>query len=270
MKRSREPSLVATAAEDMNARRPARLRDMMCGSSRARYLAWRAVKRGSITVTMLTGERLVMRSAPSTDLSVAYEIFVNEIYRPHYLLDSARVHRIVDVGANVGYSLVYFARLFPNATLEAFEPHPEHIAMIARNLAENDLKSRTIVHPMAAGIAEGLSWLSDAGASSALGNQRIAGRIPVSVADFFKVVGDRPLDLLKIDCEGGEYELLMDPRFEHLPVKTIVLEWHATPEHPRADDDIRQKLRSLGWSLAEREEYCLDFRFGVLWGYRKN
>jgi hypothetical protein len=44
-------------------------------------------------------------------------------------------------------------------------------------------------------------------------------------------------DLVKIDIEGGEWEILLDPRFAESPPRALVLEYHAAgcpTDDPRA------------------------------------
>jgi hypothetical protein len=44
------------------------------------------------------------------------------------------------------------------------------------------------------------------------------------MVDFFEPVTPGRIDLLKLDCEGGEWDILMDRRFPTLDVGAIVLE----------------------------------------------
>ena len=247
-----------------------RLRDLMTTGSRMRYAAWRTLNLPSpITVSLRSGERLVLRAEPAKDLSVAYEVFVEELYRSPQPLDTRAVRRIVDVGANVGYSVIYFARRFPRARFEAFEPHPEHLRLIAANLAVNDLHDRINVYPAAAGIAPARAWLVDAGASSYVTAESGAGRIRIDVVDFFTTLDHGHIDLLKMDCEGGEHALLMDPRFARLDVAALVMEWHATPELPDADGILSARLQTLGWSVRHQASHELNgMPFGMIWAYR--
>lgn len=246
------------------------LRDLMTIPSRARYLAWRALGvPPMVTVKLVSGERLVIRREPAGDFGVAYEIFVLELYRAPHPLDVQSVRRIVDVGANVGYSLSYLARRYPAAHIDAFEPHPDHCVQIARNLKVNRLEPRITLHPVAAGVRPGSAWLVDDGTASYVATNCGQGRIPIAVADFFEVVGGAPIDLLKMDCEGGEYDILMSSRFEQLDVRVLTLEWHATQERPFADREIGERLESLGLSLERGPENQMPgIRSGMLWGYR--
>jgi hypothetical protein len=113
----------------------------------------------------------------------------------------------------------------------------------------NNLQERVTGHPVAAGVKTDSAYLVDAGSSSRVTRQNGHGAIPIQTVDFFEAVGTQPIDLLKLDCEGSEYALLMDSRFRKLKVETLVVEWDATPEHPHADDEIAARLQHLGRSL---------------------
>ncbi len=246
-----------------------RLRALMRPASRLRYLIWRVTgSRRDLTVRLRKGPRLVMRPAPAGDLSVAYEIFVDELYRSPRPLAPATIRRIVDVGANVGYALAYFAQAYPAATVVAFEPHPAHLAQIEHNLRVNALSDRVELVRAAAATESGRAFLLDAGAASRVIDQPGDARIPITLVDFFAFVGAAPIDLLKLDCEGAEYDLLMDTRFAQLDVRALVLEWHTNLQRPRADATIRERLATLGFSLVDGIEYTLGGnRFGLLWAY---
>jgi len=247
------------------------LRTLMRPVSRLHYLLWRVTgSRREVTVSLSTGPRLVIRPSPAGDLSVAYEIFVDELYRSPRPLVPPAVRRIVDVGANVGYALTYFTQAYPAATIVAFEPHPTHLAQIECNLTANGLSDRVRVIRAAAATQSGGAFLIDAGEASRVIDRAGDGRIPITVVDFFEVIGAAPIDLLKLDCEGAEYDLLMDSRFAQLDVRALVLEWHTGPQRPRADATIRERLAILGFFLVDGIEYTLGGnRFGLLWAYRR-
>jgi FkbM family methyltransferase len=260
-----------------------RLRDLMTTLSKVRYVIWRAGLLGEcVEVKLLTGERLSLQKSMILGLATAFEIFVLEGYHcPRELLQED-VRRIVDVGANVGYSLIYWASKFPVASIDAFEPHPKHLQILRRNLEMNRIEERVRIHPVAVGIANGTCDLIDAGAASAitqtidvLGRAK-SGRLQVDVVDFFDAVKGAQIDLLKLDCEGAEYAIVMDPRFANLHIGTLVMEWHATLEHPEAHQELTARLRDLGWKIEPgtmSNIKTLDglglLGAGVLWGFRE-
>jgi tRNA G46 methylase TrmB len=106
-----------------------------------------------VTVQLASGEWLIL-SGFAYESNVAYEIFVADGYRPPGPIDSSSVQKIVEVGSNVGYSIIYWASHFPEARIEAFEPHPAHLDRLRRSVALNCLNDRVTIHAQAAGTAK--------------------------------------------------------------------------------------------------------------------
>jgi FkbM family methyltransferase len=260
-----------------------RLRDLMTTASKLRYLAWRAGLLGDeVAVSLDTGERLLLQKSMMLGVAVAYEIFVLDTYRCPRELSPGSVRRIVDVGANVGYSLIYWASKFPSAMIDAFEPHPVHLKILRRSLRMNRIDGRVKIHPVAVGSANGICELVDAGTASAIAKDNAAlgrtdfGRLQVDVVDFFDAVKSSQIDLLKLDCEGAEYGIVMDPRFVKLQVKNLVMEWHATEEHPEARQELAERLHDLGWEIQPSTMETVEtldgiglLGAGVFWGFRR-
>ncbi len=251
------------------------LRDLMTLPSRLGYLTWRATNsRREVIVRLRSGERLIMRPGPSQDIEVAKDIFVGEMYRATRPLSPETIDCIVDVGANVGYSVVYFCNRYHRAQILAFEPHPIHLNLLKRALVLNRIATSVTLYPVAAGVANGEGFLIDVGSSSRIAGANDTGDIPVPVADFFEVLGDRTVGLLKLDCEGSEYALIMDPRFAKLRVHAMIMEWHSTSAHPKADRELFNRLESLGWELDPIfEDRNPPARYGhlatgIVWAYQ--
>jgi FkbM family methyltransferase len=97
-----------------------------------------------------SGRILRLDVRDSIDLEVLEQIFRAEDYRLARLARwrdiegcyrriaaQARVPLIVDCGANIGASAVYFAEQFPLAKVLALEPHPGNFQLLVRNCAAN-------------------------------------------------------------------------------------------------------------------------------------
>jgi len=252
---------------------------MMPLSSRIPFVLWRILPwSDSITVRLYTDETLTIRARPTLDFNVAWEVFVNKVYLPPRPISPESVKTIVDVGANVGYSLVFLARCFPAAELIGFEPHPDNARQAIANIASNRLVGRATLKIAAAGVRPGTAFITDDSARSRVISEYDAGpgngtkRLgPIEILDFFETVKSRKIDLLKLDCEGGEYDIIFDPRFEDLRARFLVLEWHLTDQHPDGDVEIVERLHECGWEVVPTVEYRHDGRMqdtGVLWGFR--
>jgi FkbM family methyltransferase len=137
--------------------------------------------------------------------------------------------------------------------------------MLRTNLALNFLSAKVTVHAAAAGTRSSKAFLTDQGLSSRITEQDKPRSHPIAILDFYSVAGSTPIDVLKIDIEGSEYELLADARFLSLPVVSLVMEWHPTDRYPghSGAEWCRQRLHAAGYSVQERRG------FNVMWGLRK-
>jgi FkbM family methyltransferase len=231
-----------------------------------RYLFWRAV--GScftLRLWLRSGVRILLRPSPSHDLATAWEVFALDLYAPPPSLAPEAVRLVVDLGANVGYSCLYWLRAFPNARVLAFEPHPVHLEQLRKNLELNHWSGRADLVAAAAGTTSGSGRLTDGGAGSSLLMKTGFASLPVPVVDWFEHVGGRTIDLLKMDIEGSEYDLLADPRFAQLDVRVLVLEWHMTAERPDGQAWCLERLHQLGY---ETRPVCDEGDHGILWANR--
>jgi len=244
-----------------------RLRDLFTLASRGRYLLWRAARRRApVRVRLVTGETLVLRPPPTTDLPTAYEIFLAGAYEPPQELPDPAPQLIVDLGANVGFSVVLLADRFPNARIVAFEPHPEHLASLREHVALNHLGGRVEIVAAAASDAAGQAYLTEEENESRVVSTAGAQAIPIHVRDFFRELDGRTVDLLKMDIEGGEFEILRDPRFAGLRPRTVVLEWHNTERTPDGKRFCLERLTALGYRTAKGS--IEHSRAGMLWAWQ--
>ena len=243
-----------------------RLRDQFSYSSKIRYLLWRALSAHQpLIVALNNGTRIAVRQPPADDLGIAYEVFVGNAYKSPRRLDPDSVERIVDLGANVGYTCVYWLANFPNAEVIAFEPHPIHVNFIQTHLAINRSGGRVQLYQAAASTQAGDTFLTDDGCRSTTVSGG-ASSIRVPQVDFFACIGAQPIDVLKIDIEGGEYEILRDLRFDRLNVKTLALEWHQHPAYPRGGEWCASRLRQLGYEVSPSSD--IKAEQGTLWAFR--
>ena len=242
-------------------------------SSAVRYLGWRLGGKRRDVWLRLRSERefpgpevqLRPNSAGNNVGDVVHEIFIHKFLRVPVRIPPERVKLIVDVGANVGMSCLYWLAAYWRAKVIAFEPHPGHAAQCKANLERNGFMSRATLHDVAAGTANARAWISNAGTSSQVGTVPGDG-YETEVIDFFALLGGRRIDILKIDIEGGEYELLEDPRFGELDIGAIILEWHEREDRPEGHAWCRERLRELGYQLYPMFE---QKTYGMMWAYQK-
>lgn len=151
------------------------------------------------------------------EITLLHEIFIEECYR----LDAVREAAvIIDAGANIGLSPLYFAARYPRATVHAIEPDPRNFERLQKNIAG---LARIKPHAIAFGAANGERELfvqADKIISSSLtsrgGTERPVRVTVRTLDDFARSEGIRSVDILKFDVEGAEFDMLRDCRLlEH-------------------------------------------------------
>jgi FkbM family methyltransferase len=229
-------------------------RNLLPVPDRLRYLAWRLLgSRTRFQGRFRNGPCFSIRPKPSYDFDTVYEVFRLGIY--DQVPTSESVRHIVDLGANVGYSCLRWCSRYPNAHIIAFEPHPVHCELLASSLRANGWSSRvTIIPAGAAATARSANLIDDDIRSKVVASERENHRqpiIPITLVDVFSEVDRMPIDILKIDIEGGEYEIMQDRRFDELAARCrhIVMEWHLRAPHHLGPEWCTERLTGLGFSV---------------------
>lgn len=157
----------------------------------------------------------------SSDPWMIYNHLMKPRHRDEYApprdagLPPAEVRTVLDIGANVGVTALYFADVFPAAKVYAFEPVPDNFAVLQKNVA-NCARIRGLNYGLGAADAElemfasanpvnfGGFSLHPAG-SDASRKVRIQVR---NAAGAIRELGITQVDVIKIDTEGAEYDIL--------------------------------------------------------------
>jgi len=125
------------------------------------------------------------------------------------------VRTVLDIGANVGATALYFARLFPNAQIYAFEPAPDNFAVLERNIANSD-RIRGFNFGLGAQDAALELFHSDnpinfGGYSLHPAGSDTSKKLRIRIRNAASVLAELSLeeiDVVKIDTEGAEWDIL--------------------------------------------------------------
>ena len=162
---------------------------------------------------------------------------------------------VIDVGAGLGDFSVHVARRFPKARVIGFEPFAESYALLKRNIAENGVANVT-VYPKAIShdgrplvlrvIGEAVQHSTSDGGKPAAGEQAVESMTLGAALDAHGLAG---CDLIKIDCEGGEFEILLNADRALLGrFRRIALEYHdSATMHNHAE--LERHLTAAGFTV---------------------
>ena len=168
------------------------------------------------------GKPIYFRRGASEMVDI-YKILLKTGKRAEYSIPfTEKIETIFDIGANIGVTSLYFANLFPNARIFAFEPVPSNFELLSKNIQPYpNIKA----FPIALGDTDGHAAIYHSDSSRNFGGfsffqpgSDIQKTLRVEVRDIRAVIrelGITKSDLIKIDTEGSEYRILMalEPHF---------------------------------------------------------
>ncbi|MCL5423742.1 MAG: FkbM family methyltransferase [Candidatus Marsarchaeota archaeon] len=179
---------------------------------------------------------------PNSILSLITENFILEQYSKLEIKNNI----IVDIGANVGDSTIFFV-LNGAKKVYALEPYPHSYNLARKNVMTNKLNKKIILLNAAIGKNTGFYKLDETFKSfdsSSIKNFNKGKNIRVySLSDLIKKFNLTNV-ILKMDCEGFEYESILTTENSMLrKFSQIFLEYHYYYE------DLVKKLRSAGFKV---------------------
>jgi FkbM family methyltransferase len=228
--------------------------------------AWRneiarlqALPRYQPTETKLFGESLRLVDAASF-LASYREIFDEEIYK---FASRSSNPLILDCGANIGLGEIYWKRLYPAARIIAFEPDPVVFETLSWNCSQRQLRNVELVSKAVWNGPGEVSFLSEGADAGhvALGNLRDVRQtiqVPsVRLRDYLS----EPIELLKLDIEGAEFEVLSDCQNNLENVKHLFVEYHSFLGQEQRLDEIFSILKRNGFRIHVKSQLVTPMPF---------
>lgn len=174
------------------------------------------------------------------------EIFQEEVYK--FYCDADEPY-IIDCGSNIGLSLIYFKRLYPNSKILAFEPDKEIFQILNENISPyNTDKSILLNMKAVSNIDTTLHFFKEGGlAGSTMLDVGKKNNIQEVAAIDLKKHLNKTVDFLKIDIEGAENELIFNISHELKNVRNLFLEYHGLTNQSQNLGDILNLLKEAGF-----------------------
>lgn len=204
----------------------------------------KALPRYQPTVTRLTGHSVEMVDAASF-LFMHGEIFEQQIYCFRASTDEPY---IIDGGANIGLSVLYFKSLYPKSRIVAFEPDEEVFNVLQRNVEKSGYTGVEVVCRALWSSETTLSFMregADGGRISQGSDPESKSIRTVRLRDYL----DRKVDFLKLDIEGAETEVLLDCADRLGNVENLFVEYHSFVTKPQTLHTLMEILANAGFRV---------------------
>jgi FkbM family methyltransferase len=206
---------------------------------------------------------IAMRNNPY-DFATFEEVLLREEYGMDLNFEPAT---IIDGGANIGLTSVYFASKYPAAKIVSAEPEKENFSLLRKNA-----QPYPNIIPLNTGIWSRRTSISikDTGqGNNAFVVEEVAEATPgsltaLSIEDILQQQQWKTVDILKLDIEGSEKKVFEANCEGWLPrVKILIVELHDSMQNG-CSETVFRALSQYNFSKEVQGENYIFFNRGML------
>ncbi len=218
-----------------------------------------------VTYVLRNGVRFMVRASDLGAIAAINDVWLRGAYTP--LRDEIpRGYTIVDIGAHIGSFSIFASSRAGDASVYSYEPSQENFRFLIENIKLNRLENIKAFQLAVSGrrgkarlyIDEKYSTLH----SAAIPKRFYEEADSVTLEDVLDNNQIENCDLLKMDCEGAEYEILFHASKSTLTrIRNISLEYHDVPTY--RVDDLKEHLKNMGFDV------WLSGRMPILYAKRR-
>jgi len=191
------------------------------------------------------------------DAGILAEVFLDRNYASGFDLTANPV--VVDIGGYIGDFAIYAARYLKARRVIVAEPSPSNWNLLTKNIADNNYADRITALNVA--VTDGKPIMmnvdaperSQARVSAFYGSGQVKEVRGISLKELLEAHNLQRVDLLKIDCEGGEYLILRSTPDEVLArFQNIVFEFHEIDGFAAQLSAVKGRLSDLGFGVRQK------------------
>lgn len=218
-------------------------------------------------LSFVTKPNAITINVPANLFLVFKEIFMSDVYDIDDLLKQLpEFPTVVDIGANAGYFDLILLSKIDKARIYAYEPMPANVALFRDTIEKNNLGHQIALLPMAVtGTPQSHLdlFVEDARTNTVVASvfagfndsntQKIS--VPcISLTDIIEGNNLKNIDVLKIDCEGSEFDIIYNTPVELIKrAALIAVEVHDMDKDKNNIVYFNKYLKSMGYNTTHTQ-----------------
>ena len=166
---------------------------------------------------------------------------------------------VIDIGAHIGLFSLLVSQLCKTGKILSFEPISENFDLLVSNLKLNHIEN---ILPFNMAVSKNLGrlelFLNNDQSAHSIFSKNLKS-ISVESTSLQKIFDENKISsckLLKLDCEGAEYEII-----DSLPpecfdkIQNMAIEYHLADTKPELVKNLIAKIKNAGFKIKTRPHY---------------
>lgn len=166
---------------------------------------------------------------------------------------------IIDVGSHIGLFALFVAQFCNQGKIYCFEPIKENFELLIDNLKLNKIENVKIFNKAISADSRTIKIYRNEDEAAHSMFRESTNYVEIESVSLKKVFDENKIekcDLLKIDCEGAEYEIIESVPKEYFnKIKQIVIEYHFVDSKPYQIKNLKEKLTCCLFKIFTIENY---------------
>lgn len=194
-------------------------------------------------------------------MSIYRELFLKRIYAFRF---EGEAPRILDLGANIGISVLAFKRQYPHAQITAVEADPGLFTYLSQNIADNKLDGVKLINRAVWNENTALTFQPDYADGGRVMLHPNSQGMEIEAIDVRDLLRAQHYDFIKMDIEGAERIVLPAcvPYLEN--VQYLFVEYHDTIGQPQVFVEIVDLMVTTGYHLSVDRVWGSDSPFNTV------
>lgn len=205
-------------------------------------------------LTFLRNGMIFKVRAGEKDVNIINEVFISQSYRSALRFIKKR-STVIDIGGHIGTFAMVANKAADDVKVFTYEPFVGSYNLLKENIFLNKSRNISAFNMAVTGKGEKEIKLyiktigNDFAGNSVYGSGSSVSVKATNLSEIFKENEISHCDLLKIDCEGAEYDIILNaPRSIFKKIDNIVLEYHTPFGDPKK---LKNLLEDCGFKVIE-------------------